>query len=288
MVACGDQSREPGAEAAQTADTALQLVDQNGDTLRLPARPRRIVALVPAINEILLDLGARDRVVGRTRYDSAPELMELPSVGDGLGPDLEALIALAPDLVIRFGGPTDTDTPAQLDRLGIRHLAVRPDRIQDIRTLHVLLGDLTDTEARAAELVAGLDASLDSVADAVRGLVPKRVSYLLGARPPWAAGPETYIGELVELAGGDLRPDNLPPLYTQISPEALIAAQLDVILVSGEDSLDPRLAEGRRVESVPQWVEIPGPDLRRAAWFIARVLHPELGPPQRQEPEGIR
>jgi len=273
----GDEAAPSATTGAAAPDQGLHIVAQSGDTLRLTAPPRRIVALIPAINEILIDLGAADRLAGRTRYDSAPEVMALPSVGEGLGPDMEALLALEPDLVIRFGGPTDTETPAQLDRLGIPHLAVRPDRIEDIRHLHLILGELTGQERRADDLVAGLDATLDSVARSVAALPSATVSYLLGADPPWAAGPQTYIGELVALAGGQLRPENLPPLYTQLSPEALLAADVEVILVSGDGTLDARLAEGRRVEEVPQWVEIPGPDLRRAAWFIARLIHPELG-----------
>ena len=69
------------------------------------APPRRIVSLLPAATETLFALGAGDRVVGRTRYDEDPAVAHLPSVGGGLDPSLEALVALRPDLVLAWEPP---------------------------------------------------------------------------------------------------------------------------------------------------------------------------------------
>jgi len=265
-----------GAESAPATPDARLLVDAAGDTLMLAEVPRRIVSLVPSVTRTVLDLGEGSRLVGRTRYDTAAAVADLPSVGAGMGPDYEALVALRPDLVVYFVGASDPDTPAQLERLGLARYGVRPNDLGDVSALYRTFGDMLGRSDRGTDFAGALDATLDSVRAAVAGRPRLGVAYLLDADPPWAAGPGTYIGQLVELAGGDLLPDDLPPLYTQISPEGLITADVDVILVSSGAGVDPRIADGRRVERIPGWVEVPGPEVREAAWVVAEALHPGL------------
>lgn len=196
-----------------------------------------------------------------------------------MGPDYEALVALRADLVVYFVGASDPETPAQLTRLGLRSFGVRPDDLGDVLGLYATLGEILDRSTRATALARGLESTLDSVRIAVAAVAtsePPGVAYLLDGDPPWAAGPASYIGQLVDLAGGTLRPEGLPPLYSRVSPEALIASEIGVILLSGESDIDPRLVRGRRLERVPDWVEVPGPEVREAAWVIAEALHPEL------------
>jgi iron complex transport system substrate-binding protein len=296
MAACGDRGEDSSAEGdsgpvsgrvSDRADTAaLPLytappalwVDAAGDTLRLEASPERIVALVPSVTRVIEELGEAARLVGRTRYDTATAFADLPSVGAGMGPDYEALVALGADLVVYFVGASDPETPAQLERLGLRRFGVRPDDLDDVVELYGIFGAMLGRSDRGRRLAASLRATLDSVrvATAAVGGAPLGVTYLLDGDPPWAAGRATYIGQLVELAGGSLLPADLPPLYAQISPEGLIRADIDVILLSGDSNIDPRLVEGRRLERIPDWVEVPGPEVRAAAWVIAEALHPGL------------
>mgnify|MGYP001822463317 CR=1 FL=1 len=296
---CGDRGGEAPApgELAGTADSSdpgaspgpTIWVDAAGDTLELDASPERIVALVPSVTRVISELGEAARLVGRTRYDTATALAELPSVGAGMGPDYEALLALRADLVVYFVGASDPETPAQLERLGLRRFGVRPDNLDDVVGLYGTFGGMLGQPERGEALVASLEATLDSVARAVASSdASLGVAYLIDGDPPWAAGPATYIGQLVELAGGTLLPTDLPPLYAPISPESLVRAEIDVILLSGGSDIDARLAEGRRIERVPNWVEVPGPEVRDAAWVIAEALHPALSraPSPRSSPGG--
>jgi iron complex transport system substrate-binding protein len=272
LGACSSDAADRPVDDAET----IVLVDAAGDTLRLAEPPRRIVSLVPSVTQVVADLGELPRLVGRTRYDTISALAELPSVGEGMGPDYEALLALDPDVVIYFFGASDPETPAQLERLGLRSFGVRPERIEDVVDLYATFGTMLDRTPEADAFATALEATLDSVA-AIAATRPRvGVSYLLSGDPPWAAGPGTYIGQLVELAGGKLLPDDLPELYAQISPEGLVAAPIDVILISGSSPLDDRLVEGRRVERIPAWVELPGPAVRDAARVILRALHPGI------------
>lgn len=283
---CADSPPDARTDRDSSADigslenaSATVLVDAAGDTLRLNAPPERIVALVPSVTRIIAELGEESRLVGRTRYDTASAFADLPSVGAGMGPDYEALVALGADLVVYFVGASDPETPAQLTRLGLRSFGVRPDDLGDVLALYSTFGEMLDRPTHARALSEGLEATLDSVRTATTALASSGalgVAYLLDGDPPWAAGPASYIGELIDLAGGALRPEGLPPLYSRVSPEALIAAEIDVILLSGDSGIDPRLVRGRRLERIPDWVEVPGPEVREAAWIIAEALYPNL------------
>lgn len=267
---------DAGSESAEDPGTPVVLVGASGDTVRLEAPPRRIVALIPGVNQILLELGAVDRIVGRTDYDTVQALRALPSVGGGIGANLETLAALRPDLVVRFEGAQDARTAARLDDLGIPHLGVRPDGIEDIRRIYTTMGTAVEAEAAAAERVAAIDRGLDGIRAAVRDRGAPRVAWLLGGTPPLAAGPGTFLEELVEIAGGIPAFDDLDDLYVPVSMETLLAREIDVIVTSEGAELDARIIEGRRVARVPSWVQIPGPGIVASARRVAEALHPGL------------
>lgn len=236
--------------------------------------PARIVSLVPSVTNVILALGEGHRLVGRTDFDRHPSLDTLPSVGGGLHPSLELLASLHPDVVIRFAGASDTATPERLDEMGISHLAVRTDGIDDVRDIVRRLGALLGRQATADSLVARLDRELEAVQSATRGLPPVPAVFVLGGSPPWVAGPGTFIDELVTLGGGRNVFDDLAHDYGSVSPEAFRARGVEVILVGPDTSVEPALVGGARVERLPASVELPGLDLAEAAWAVARALHP--------------
>jgi len=273
-------SRQAGARSATGHPDGWEttLTDGAGRTVHLVRPARRIISLVPSATATLRALGAADRLVGRTDYDTDPALAHLPSVGGGLEPNLEALAALRPDLVVRFAGPQDRQTPARLDDLGIAHLAVRPDGVDDVLETTRLLGDALGRPLAGDSLATRIRAELDSVAQRVRDLPTRRVVYLLGGSPPWVAGPDTYIQELLTRVGGRNVFEDLDALYAPVAPEELRARAVDVVLVSDSVAFDPTLTPGARVEIVDPDLEIPGPDLGRSAHELARLLHGPLPP----------
>lgn len=270
----------PGGTGAADTATAPQapiaLEDAAGRRVVLDRPAARIVALVPSVNQILLALGAGDRLVGRTDYDTLPALAGLPSVGGGLGPDLETLALLKPDLVVRFAGDSDTATPAWLDELGVAHVAVRPDRIADVLRIIGWMGRLTGRGEAAARLADEIRDELDAVRQATDPLPTVRTAYLMGGTPPWTAGPDTFIDELIGLAGGENVFGDLERRYAPVSPERVAAREIDVILASEEARVDPRVVGGRTVRRVSPRVQIPGPWLGAAAREVAQALHPDL------------
>lgn len=256
-----------------SAGAAVHLIDASGAEVVLAGPARRVVSLVPSATETLLSLGAAELIVGRTDFDRSPGLSSVPSVGGGIEPNLEALVALRPDLVVRFAGQQDVRTPARLASLGIAHLAVRPDRVEDIYGTARLLGTATGRELAADSLVTALRAGLADVAHSVRGLERVRVAYVLGGTPPWVAGPGTYIDELVSLVGGDNAFSDLGSLYAAVSPEELRTRDIEVILLSAGATYDRALTPSARIEHVGDEVEIPGPGVVDAAHRLAELLH---------------
>jgi iron complex transport system substrate-binding protein len=197
----------------------------------------------------------------------------LPSVGQGLEPNMEALVALEPDLVVRFAGTQDPRTPQRLDDLGIPHLAIRPDRVSDIYRITQTLGIVTGHVARADSLAAWIHGSLGQLSARAAGLPPRRVAYVLGGTPPWVAGPGTYIDDVLSLAGGQNVFSDLDVLYSSVSPEQLRSRDIEIVLLATEGALDPSLTPGARIAVIGDALEIPGPGVVEAAYHVSEVLH---------------
>ena len=196
-------------------------------------------------------------------------------MGGGLDPNLEAIALLEPDLVIRFAGESDPDTPRRLTDLGIPHFAIRLDRVADVETLFSHLGRMTDREAEGHAFIQEIRDTLESIRQAVEGRDRVHVAYVLGGNPPWVAGSGTFISELLVSAGGENVFADLGDLYGPVSPETFLVRDIDLLLAPmGAEVVIP--GDGIPVERVPEGLELPGPDLAHAARAVAALLHPEV------------
>lgn len=273
----GERAREAQPGAGDDPDvgsaTEIRMVDASGATLVLLGPARRIVSLVPSATETLRAMGAGALLVGRTDFDTQEWARPLPSVGGGIEPNLEAIVALEPDLVVRFAGEQDPRTPARLDALGVPFMDVRPDRIEDIYGTARLLGEATGRGAAADSLITSIRAGLDAVSSRVSALPRLRVAYVLGGTPPWVAGPGTYIDEVISLLGGDNAFADLGALYASVSPEELRTREIDVVLLSTRGDYDRSLTPDARIELVGDALEIPGPGVVEAALQVGSLMH---------------
>lgn len=266
---CQPSDVAPAPDARQQEAVAL-----HQDVLEEVANaPERILSLIPAVTELLVELGAEGRIVGRTDYDTASAVRALPSVGGGIGPSLERVLELRPDLVIRFAGPSDAATGARLDDAGIRHVAVRLDRIEDLLAIVTLMGRELENPQGAANLRSRLEGELEGVRTRVAGRPRVRVVYLLGGDPPLVASAGTFLHELLEIAGAENLLATAGPLYAPVSVEAILALAPDLILAS-EGSRIPVGLRGIPLRTTPTWLEIPGAHLGRGAARLADLLHP--------------
>ena len=269
----GGDSRAGTLPDVPVSGFPVQVSDDSGAQYRFEMPPERIVSLVPSATETLLALGLRESLVGRTDYDDVAGLAELPSVGGGLQPNLEVLVSLDPDLVIRFEGESDQATADRLSGLSIPHFSIRPDGIADVQSIIRRLGEITGTVGAADSILAGIQDALDDVAARVDGLPRRKVVYLMGVEPPWVSGPGTYIDELMVAGGAENVFDDLDGLYMPVSLEELITRDVDLILLS-TGTVPEQLSHVEHV-TLPSSVEVPGPGLGEAARTIARLIHPE-------------
>ena len=278
-LACrpADRASRPPRDAGYT------VTDDAGRTVALAQPARRIVSLSPAVTELLFALGVGDRVVGRTTWcDYPPPARLVPSVGDGLNPNLEAVAARRPDLVVLYRSPLNETAAAQLGRLGIPAAVLRQDRLEDVARAARLLGRLV-----------GRAAAGDSLADALGRLlaapVPPsgpRLAFVVWDNPPMVIGSGSYLGQLGTLAGAENVFHDLGAASATVALETIATRDPDVIVVVS-DSTEPRppafarrrewrviraVRERRFVYVVGSLFGRPGPRAGVAAAELRRLL----------------
>jgi len=237
LVACGRSS-------SHSPPGGIRLVDDEGMTIELARPAARVVSLVPAATELLFALGAGPAVVGRTRWcDYPPAAAQVPSVGDGMLPNVEAITALRPDLVLVYRSPNNGPAVERLRTLGIPALELDLNRQRDFDRAARLVARATGRERTGDSLVAAVNAELERTI--VAPVARPGVFILAWNDPPMTIGGGSFLSEIVEWAGArNVFGDSERPSFT-VSIEAVVARDPDLILASGEG--DPKVL-GR-----PEW-----------------------------------
>jgi iron complex transport system substrate-binding protein len=146
--------------------------------------------------------------------------------------------------------------------------------MEDVRHLIRTLGAVTGRTPEAEALLTGMDEAIREVRSRIQGRAPVRVAYVLGGNPPWVAGPNTFIHEMMAAAGGENVFADLDGLYGPISLEELLVRDIDLLLapVGGEVLLP---SDDLVLVRVSPRLELPGPDMAQGVRELARILHPE-------------
>lgn len=220
--------------ARSTAPLPLVAVDDLGDTVRLAAPATRIVSLIPATTELLFALGLGGQVVGRTTWCDFPDAArQVPSLGDGLQPNLEAIVAAWPDLVLLYNSVQNVSAAGRLRAQGIPTLLVNTDRLADVPRLARLLAPLGGRAAAGDSLALHFEAALDSATRSLPGEVTG-VLILAWDQPPIVIGAGSFLSELVTRAGARNVFDDLRAASAPVSLEAIAGRKVDVVLVLGD------------------------------------------------------
>jgi iron complex transport system substrate-binding protein len=194
------------------------------------AAPRRIVALAPSVTELLYALGVGNRLAGTTAYsDYPPEAARLPRVGDSTL-DFERLMALSPDLVV-----AESITPAeQMRRLRELHLpllCVDSSTLAGYRDTVRQVAAAVGAEPAGARVLRDLDAALAACRQHARTPRP-RVFVEIASRPLMTAAHGTFVDEIVTAAGGMNVFGELDGKYPAVDPEALLARQPQLVVLT--------------------------------------------------------
>ena len=260
-LACQPTDREtppppPPPPPPPTSPGGVAVTDDAGRRVTLSAPARRIVSLSPAVTELLFALGAGDWVVGRTTWcDYPPAARAVPSVGDGLNPNLEAVAARRPDLVILYRSALNETAAQQLARLGIAASVVRQDRLEDLARAAGLVATLTGRGAAGASLARGIDSLLHAPAPPAPAAARRRVAFVVWDNPPMVIGGGSYLDELATLAGTENMFHDIPAASATVSLETIAARDPDVIAVLADSG----------APAVPAWAA-------RREWQVVRAV----------------
>ena len=276
LVAC--EQRTPAAHDLAT--------DDFGDTIAFGVAPRRIVSLNPTTTELLYAIGAGGRLVGRTTYDRIPaEVAAVPDLGPGLRPNVEAVLAARPDLVILYASQDNRDAARRLRAAHVPTVSYKVDRIADFARVTAALGRLTGDTAAARATIDSVGRTLANTLALTVSLPHPRVFWFLWESPLLAVGGGSFLNEMLKVAGGRNVYDSLPGPSPAVSFEDLLRRDPDLVLASATTRAkmlaDPKwrtlraVREGRVLVFDTTIVNGPSARVGASALSLAHVLHPE-------------
>lgn len=229
----------------RAASAGLAIPDDAGDTVAVVAPARRVVSLIPATTEILFAIGAGGQLAGRTKWCDYPaDAARVPDLGDGMNPNLEAVLAARPDLVVLYRSGQNASAAERLRSLGIPAIQVRSDALADVPRLARLLGRLTGHTGAADSVARTFEHDL-AAATVKPPIHPPGVFILVWDEPPMTVGAGSYLSELLARAGARNIFADLPASSGQISVEAAAVRDPDFVFTS--NPLVPPFA------SRPEW-----------------------------------
>jgi iron complex transport system substrate-binding protein len=274
-----------------------QAVDAEPCTANASRGALRVISIVPAVTEMLFEIGAGPRVVGVSSFDEYPPLVKtLPRVGALLDPDLEAIFELRPGLVVVYA--SQVDLRLQLDRARIPAFVYAHGGLRDISRVMRAMGTCLALEPEADLAVRRLETRLSDVRDRVRARPRPKTLVVFGRdrgtlRGIYASGGVGFLHDVLELAGGTNVFGDTPRESVQLSLEGILARAPEIILelryseTITQQAADreaaiwstlgslPAVRTGRVHVLVGDQFVVPGPRIAGAAEQVARALHPE-------------
>ncbi len=258
----------------------IVVIDDARDTVRLEHPATRIVSLIPASTELLFALGAGPQVVGRTRWCDWPsEAARVTEVGDGIDPNVEAIVAQHPDLVVLYRSGSNAQVAARLRGLGIPVIQLRTDLLESVGAHAILLGRLTGHPEAGDSVATTFEAELSAVTVSLHPDVPtpKHQTVFI---PTWddpiiTIGAGSFLDELVTRAGAINVFHDLSQPSATVSLEAIAQRDPDLILTTQTGALT--------YEQRPEWNVVRAVRLRR----FVRVHGSEFDRPGPRSPQAI-
>ena len=271
---------------------------QPGQKTNIPVsavKPDRIVSLAPNLTEILFELGLNQNIVAVSSNSDYPaEAANKIKVGTFWHPDIEAIIACKPDLVITLWFEQQKSVAESLKRLGYRVLTLKIETIEELWTVIEKIGSATDRKQAAYELVNNIKNKLSELRNKTSHTKKIKVLWAFQTEPLRLAGRNTFINELIELAGGENAIGPTIQQYPSISTEELLACEAEVIIQSAMDAAN---IEKQQKAAELYWQKYPslpavknnricvldsdavlrlGPRLPNGLEIIAGYLHPDI------------
>ncbi|SNS06773.1 iron complex transport system substrate-binding protein [Humidesulfovibrio mexicanus] len=277
---------------ARPALAGVRVTDDTGREIVLPRPAVRVIALYGAFNEILDGLGRAEAIVARTNADTTPaRIAKLPVIGTHMRPNIEAVLAQKPDLVLQMAGRKEASIPVDaLMRHGVSVAVFRAGSFAELMSVIRRVGTLTGADDRAEAMVLGLQARLDAV-DAQVARTSGRPRTFFEVRSPnmFSVGQKSLVTEIIRRAGG-INCVQTPERFAHLSEEEVIRLAPEAYVIQ-RGPMNPAplpLADRPRLRGLPAtksgraWFvdemkySRPGPRNVDAVEELARLLHPEI------------
>ena len=204
---------------------------------------QRIICLLPSLTETVCALGACNRLVGVDRYSNWPESIALlPRLGGGIDPNIESIVALKPDLVLMAGSARGVE---RLKSLGLAVLTLEPKNYADVQMALGVVAKALGVPSKDSDRVwLEINAQVEEISKSVPQYAKAQRVYFEVSPVPFGAGESSFIGETLQRLGAK----NILPaamgLFPQVSPEFVVRAQPDIIMVGDSNLSDMQARPG--------------------------------------------
>lgn len=254
-----------GACAPALAD--ITVVDDTGRTLHLAQPARRIVSLAPHVTETLFAIGAGSRIVGTVDFSNYPEAAKkIARVGGYSQLDLEAIVALKPDLLVVWESGNVSAHIEKLRQLGLPIYVTQPNHLEDLPGTLERLARLAGTEEAGQRAVARMRQRLEQLHRRYAKQPKVRTFYQIWKQPLMTVGGQQIISDVIALCGGENVFASLGKMASNVSIEAVVASNPEVIVASGMGEERPEWLDDWR-----RWTEMTA--VRRNNLFF---VHPDI------------
>lgn len=273
-------------------------VDDLDRKLYLAKPPTRIVSLAPSITEILFAIGLDHEIVGVTDFcNFPPAALTKPRVAYSQ-PNLEALVALQPQLVLAPQSFLRADLLDKLDQLKIPTFIIESQSVEGIFSHMQVLGRMLGRSPQANEQAARLRREVAHLTQQLGGQPKPTLLYVLNSNPLMTVGPGSFIHHVIELAGARNAAERADVPYPRLTMEEVLKQNPDILLFPvGEHEAIPQadqdawkrwdslsaVQQGRLVQIRSDLLNRPGPRVVEALRALVRIIHPELALTERPE-----
>jgi len=228
-------SQPQQASQSNVAQAATrELTDDLGRKVTLPQTVNRVISLAPNLTEIVFAVDGGDKLVGDTTYCNYPEAAKsIQKIGDTINPNLEAIIAVKPDVVfVSTASQIETFTK-RLEEQKIAVFVTDPKDLDGVYRSIETVGDILGKKEKAEQVVAGLKKRVEETDHKTERAAPYRIFVQFSEEPLYTAGKTSFITDLIERAGGFSVTSNINDAFPMISKETASTLQPDVIIISG-------------------------------------------------------
>ncbi len=295
LAGCGSDTSSGGeaSPAASASAGQITVTDGTGTAVTMDQPAARIVSLAPANTEIAYAIGAGDKMVAGTSYDDYPEeATSLPKIGDFANPNVEKIASFEPDLVLAAGGIQDK-LRSKLENLGMKVYVVDPKTYDGVMTDITNLGQLTGSTGQAQQVADAMQKAKDDVQAQVASAAKVATFLEIYSKPLMTAGGETFIDDMIALAGGTNLGATAGPGFPTFSTEVLFKNDPAVYIADSGSMSKPgdiskragfdvltAVKDGHVYVIEDSLIARPGPRLAQGLQELVKMIHPEAAAAQ--------